>query len=266
MRAGRRDARPRVPLRAGAWASSPRSAGGAAAAARRRGLRRPRSAQGDLNAPAAAALPGLRLHPARPIGTVTALAAYRAQQTLVNSGLRVTGDATAVSPRPRAPRCDQERRGGGAGELTEALREGEEGGLRKYGIAVQQGATARRPSGDRAAADARGRAQGTDPGCAPPRWLDDVQRFADRDAVTALASRVAGSAVNNVVTNPSTDIRRSRDDRRSLRRCANAERDARARSARLLGTAAEPGSRTNAQDSCTGAGHVDRQLRRRARA
>lgn len=187
------------------------------------------AAQGDLNARAAAGIAGGYDSISRATnGTVTALAAYRAQQTLVNSGLRVTGDElAAVARHAREHRDVTQSAEEAVQELTEALREGEEGGLRKYGIAVQQGAT-RAQTFESALRQMREAAQGTDPALRTASESMDAMSSGASDAVTALASLAAqGLGLNNVVTNLSTDIRRLGDDLTELAaRRANAERDA----------------------------------------
>lgn len=75
-------------------------------------------------------------------GTLTVTQAYAAQQSLVRSGLRVSGDELALVTRYAREHGDvmastSER----VQRFTEALRNGEAGGLRQFGIAVQQGAT-----------------------------------------------------------------------------------------------------------------------------
>jgi predicted RNase H-like HicB family nuclease len=97
-------------------------------------------------------------------------------------------------------------------ELTEALREGEEGGLRKYGIAVQQGAT-RAQTFESALRQMREAAQGTDPALRTASESMDAMSSGATDAVSALAALAAqGLGLNNVVNNLSTDIRRLGDD------------------------------------------------------
>lgn len=76
-------------------------------------------------------------------GTVTASEAYRTQQTLAQAGIRVTDTALAAITRTAR---DHARALGietpqALEQLTDALREGEQGGLRRFGIAVQSGAT-----------------------------------------------------------------------------------------------------------------------------
>lgn len=186
------------------------------------------AAQGDLNARAAAGIAGGYDSISRATnGTVTALAAYRAQQTLVNSGLRVTGDElAAVARHAREHRDVTQSAEEAVQELTEALREGEEGGLRKYGIAVQQGAT-RAQTFENALRQMREAAQGTDPALRTASESMDAMSSGASDAVSALASLAAqGLGLNNVVTNLATDIRRLGDDLTELAaRRANAARD-----------------------------------------
>lgn len=74
-------------------------------------------------------------------GTISAEEAYRAQLTLTRSGLRVSGDEMAVIARhAREHRDTHQTAAEATQELSEALRNGEREGLRKYGIAVQDGA------------------------------------------------------------------------------------------------------------------------------
>jgi hypothetical protein len=186
------------------------------------------AAQGDLNARAAAGVAGGYDSISRATsGTVTALAAYRAQQTLVNSGLRVTGDElAAVARHAREHRDVTQSAEEAVQELTEALREGEEGGLRKYGISMQQGAT-RAQTFESALRQMREAAQGTDPALRTASESMDAMSSGASDAVTALASLAAqGLGLNNVVNNLSTDIRRLGDDLTELAaRRANAARN-----------------------------------------
>lgn len=187
------------------------------------------AAQGDLNARAAAGVAGGYDGVSRAtMGTVTALAAYRAQQALVNSGLRVAGDELAtVARHAREHRDVTQSAEEAVQELTEALREGEEGGLRKYGIAVQQGAT-RAQTFESALRQMREAAQGTEPALRTASESMDTMSSGASDAVTALAALAAqGLGLNNVVNNLSTDIRRLGDDLTELAaRRANAERNA----------------------------------------
>ena len=187
------------------------------------------AAAGDLSARAAAGVAGGYDAVSRATaGTVTALAAYRAQQALVNSGLRVAGDELAtVARHAREHRDVTQSAEEAVQELTEALREGEEGGLRKYGIAVQQGAT-RAQTFESALRQMRTAAEGADPALRTASESMDVMSSGATDAVTALASLAAqGLGLNNVVTNLSTDIRRLGDDLVELAaRRATAERDA----------------------------------------
>jgi hypothetical protein len=76
-------------------------------------------------------------------GTVTAAEAYRTQQTLAQAGIRTTDTSLAAITRTardhaRALGVETPR---ALEQLTDALREGEQGGLRRFGIAVQSGAT-----------------------------------------------------------------------------------------------------------------------------
>lgn len=76
-------------------------------------------------------------------GTVTAAEAYRTQQTLAQAGIRTTDTSLAAITRTardhaRALGIETPR---ALEQLTDALREGEQGGLRRFGIAVQSGAT-----------------------------------------------------------------------------------------------------------------------------
>jgi hypothetical protein len=187
------------------------------------------AAQGDLNARAAAGVAGgYDLVSRATMGTVTALSAYRAQQALVNSGLRVSGEELAsVARHAREHRDVTQSAEEAVQELTEALREGEEGGLRKYGIAVQQGAT-RAQTFESALRQMREAAQGTDPALRTASESMDAMSSGATDAVSALASLASqGLGLNNVVNNLSTDIRRLGDDLTELAaRRANAERNA----------------------------------------
>lgn len=187
------------------------------------------AAQGDLNARAAAGVAGGYDGVSRAtMGTVTALAAYRAQQALVNSGLRVAGDELAtVARHAREHRDVTQSAEEAVQELTEALRNGEAEGLRKYGIAVQQGAT-RAQTFENALRQMREAAQGTDPALRTSSESMDAMSSGAGDAVTALAALAAqGLGLNNVIDNLSSDIRRLGDDLTELAaRRANAARNA----------------------------------------
>jgi len=72
--------------------------------------------------------------------TVGAQDAYRARLTLTNSGLRISGQELATVARyAREHRQATESSAEALQRLTESLREGEQGGLRQFGIAVDQG-------------------------------------------------------------------------------------------------------------------------------
>ena len=108
-------------------------------------------------------------------GTINATAAYRAQQTLLNSGLRVSGGELATIARHAREHRDVTKSAEEAvQELTEALRGGEAEGLRKYGIAVQEGAT-RAQTFEAALRRMRREAAGVGP--AARTMAEDVHRF-----------------------------------------------------------------------------------------
>ena len=160
-------------------------------------------------------------------GTVTALAAYRAQQTLVNSGLRVSGEElAAVSRHAREHRDVTKSVEEAVQELTEALRGGEAEGLRKYGIAVEQGAS-RAQTFERALDQMRRSAEGAQPAV---RDLDESMNALEsgaHDATSGFATLISTSlGLDGVVRNLSTDIRRLGDDLTEL----NARRAQAARS------------------------------------
>lgn len=74
--------------------------------------------------------------------TLSADAAYRAQLTLTRSGLRLTGDELALIARHAREHKDSTVSAEEAvQQFAEALRQGEAGGLRAYGISAQEGAT-----------------------------------------------------------------------------------------------------------------------------
>jgi hypothetical protein len=75
-------------------------------------------------------------------GTITVTDAFNARQTLTQSGLRVSGRELATLTRYAREHGDQTRTAAERVQrFMEALREGEQGGLRQYGIAVSSGAT-----------------------------------------------------------------------------------------------------------------------------
>lgn len=74
--------------------------------------------------------------------TISALQAYRAEQSLVTSGLRVSaGEFALIARYAREHKQITETTTEAVQRFTDALREGEQGGLRQFGITVQQGAT-----------------------------------------------------------------------------------------------------------------------------
>lgn len=110
-------------------------------------------------------------------GTLTATQAYAAQQTLVRSGLRLSADELALVTRYAREHGDvmastSER----VQRFTEALREGESGGLRQFGIAVQQGAT-RAQTFERALRQMRAATVEAEP--AQRTLAEETQRFSD---------------------------------------------------------------------------------------
>lgn len=74
--------------------------------------------------------------------TVDAQAAFSARLTLTNSGLRISGQELATVARyARDHRQATETADQALQRLTQSLREGEQGGLRQFGISVSQNAT-----------------------------------------------------------------------------------------------------------------------------
>lgn len=74
-------------------------------------------------------------------GTITAAEAYHAQQTLVRSGLRLSSDELTLITRYAREHGDVMKSAGErVQQFSEALREADAGGLRQFGITVQQGA------------------------------------------------------------------------------------------------------------------------------
>lgn len=136
-------------------------------------------------------------------GTINATAAYRAQQTLLNSGLRVSGSELATIARHAREHRDVTKSAEEAvQELTEALRGGEAEGLRKYGIAVQEGAT-RAQTFEAALRRMRREAAGVGP--AARTMAEDVHRFEESltqggNALGALVEHATGarSAMNEL--------------------------------------------------------------------
>ena len=136
-------------------------------------------------------------------GTINATAAYRAQQTLLNSGLRVSGGELATIARHAREHRDVTKSAEEAvQELTEALREGDTGGLRKYGIAVQEGAT-RAQMFETALRRMRREAAGVGP--TARTMAEDVHRFEESltqggNALGALVEHATGarSAMNEL--------------------------------------------------------------------
>lgn len=186
------------------------------------------AAAGDTNARALDGLRGgfsaVRRETA---GTVSALSAYRAQQTLVNSGLRISGEELATVARHAREHRDVTKSAEDAvQELTEALRNGEAEGLRKYGIAVEQGAT-RAQTFERALEQMRRSAEGARPAVRDLGESMTALTTGASDAVSGFAALAAsGLGLDGVVRNLSTDIRRLGDDLTEL----NARRASAARS------------------------------------
>jgi len=139
--------------------------------------------------------------------TVDALAAYRAQQTLVNSGLRVSGEElAAVARHAREHRDITKSSEEAVQEFTEALRNGESEGLRKYGIAVEQGAT-RAQTFESALRQMREAAEGTEPAARTlGESLTVIQNGAGEAATGFAAMAASGLGLNNVVSNLANDI------------------------------------------------------------
>lgn len=185
------------------------------------------AAQGEMNARASAGVVGGYDAVARAtMGTVTALGAYRAQQTLVNSGLRVSGDElAAVTRHAREHRDATKSVEEAVQEFTEALRNGESEGLRKYGIAVEAGAT-RAQTFEAALRQMREAAQGADPALRTMGESMTVMETGATEAATGFAALAAqGLGLNNVISNLSTDIARLGNDLTELAaRRMNAER------------------------------------------
>lgn len=139
--------------------------------------------------------------------SVDALSAYRAQQTLVNSGLRISGEELATVARHAREHRDVTKSAEEAlQEFTEALRNGESEGLRKYGIAVEQGAT-RAQTFEAALRQMREAAEGANPAAQTlGESLTTIQTGAG-EAATGLAAMAAQSlGLDNVVANLARDI------------------------------------------------------------
>lgn len=139
--------------------------------------------------------------------SVDALSAYRAQQTLVNSGLRISGEELATVARHAREHRDVTKSAEEAlQEFTEALRNGESEGLRKYGIAVEQGAT-RAQTFESALRQMREAAEGANPAAQTlGESLTTIQTGAG-EAATGLAAMAAqGLGLDNVVSNLARDI------------------------------------------------------------
>lgn len=187
------------------------------------------AAQGEMNARANAGVAGGYDAVARAtMGTVTALSAYRSQQTLVNSGLRITGDELAsVTRHAREHRDVTKSVEEAVQEFTEALRNGEAEGLRKYGIAVEAGAT-RAQTFESALRQMREAAQGADPALRTMSESMSVMENGATEAATGFAALAAqGLGLNNVITNLSSDIARLGNELTELAaRRMNAERTA----------------------------------------
>lgn len=74
--------------------------------------------------------------------TVTATEAYRSQQTLLRSGLRVSGaEFAALARYAREHKDVNETAAEAVQRFAEALREGDAGGLRQFGISIAEGST-----------------------------------------------------------------------------------------------------------------------------
>lgn len=101
------------------------------------------AAAGEQQARAARSLGGtLELVRRATADTVTAQQAWRSELTLTRSGLHLTGQEFATIARfARDHKDANETSAESLQRLTEALRQGEAGGLRTFGLAVQQGAT-----------------------------------------------------------------------------------------------------------------------------
>lgn len=98
---------------------------------------------GEQQARAARSLGGtLELVRRATADTITAQQAWRSELTLTRSGLHLTGQEFATIARfARDHKDANETSAESLQRLTEALRQGEAGGLRTFGLAVQQGAT-----------------------------------------------------------------------------------------------------------------------------
>lgn len=212
------------------------------------------AAAGDLNARAVRGLGGGYSELATATnGTVTALAAYRAQQALVNSGLRVSSSELATIARHAREHRDVTKSSEEAvQELTEALRNGEAEGLRKYGIAVEQGAT-RAQTFERALRQMRTEAAQTTPATRTLAESLTVLESGTTEAASGLALLISrGLGLDDVVNNLASDIRtlgsdltdlneraaRARGERVSAERRASLQSDS-IRAMRELGTAAD---------------------------
>lgn len=139
--------------------------------------------------------------------SVDALSAYRAQQTLVNSGLRISGEELATVARHAREHRDVTKGAEEAlQEFTEALRNGESEGLRKYGIAVEQGAT-RAQTFEAALRQMRDAAEGANPAAQTlGESLTTIQTGAG-EAASGLAAMAAQSlGLSDVVSNLARDI------------------------------------------------------------
>lgn len=140
-------------------------------------------------------------------GTVSALAAYRAQQTLVNSGLRISQQELALVARHAREHRDVTKSAEEAvQELTEALRENDEGGLRKYGIAMQQGAS-RAQTFERSLRQMREAAHGMQPAARTLTESVNLLGTASEEAASGFALMVTrGLGLDTLVSDLSTGI------------------------------------------------------------
>ena len=140
-------------------------------------------------------------------GTVSALAAYRAQQTLVNSGLRISQQELALVARHAREHRDVTKSAEEAvQELTEALRGGEAEGLRKYGLAVEAGAT-RAQTFERSLRQMREAAHGMQPAARTLTESVNLLGTASEEAASGFALMVTrGLGLDTLVSDLSTGI------------------------------------------------------------